>query len=65
MVERQKAAIKLLVAHQYFAKPIEPTVSHFDDPAPCLLLWGALEFIGFLLSALAMSPLNVGISQEP
>lgn len=54
VVERQKAAIELFVPHQQFAKPIEPTMRHFDHPASCLLLGGALEFIGFLPSAFDM-----------
>jgi len=54
VVERQKAAIKFFVPHQQFAKPVEPTVRHFDNPAACLLLGGALEFTGFLPSAFDM-----------
>jgi len=51
VVERQKAAIELFVLHQQFAKAVEPTVRHFDNPASCLLFGTALEFIGFLSSA--------------
>ena len=54
VVERQKAAIELFVPHQQFAKPVEPTVRHFNNPASGLLVGGALEFIGFLPSAFDM-----------
>ena len=34
MVEREEAALKLLVAHQQLAKAVEPTVADLHDPAP-------------------------------
>lgn len=48
MVERQKAAVKLFISHQQFSESVEPTVRHFDDPALCLLLGVALEFVSLL-----------------
>ena len=37
MVEREEAALKLLVAHQQLAKAVEPAMADLDDPAPCFL----------------------------
>ena len=54
MVERQKAAVKLLVSNEQFAKSVEPTVCHLDNPAPCLLLGVSFEFISFLPSSFDM-----------
>lgn len=47
MVERQKASFQLFIAYKQFAKPVEPTVCHFDDPAPRLLL-GVFAFVARL-----------------
>ena len=47
MVERQETAVELLVSHQQFAKPMEPTVRHFNNPTPCLFLGRAFELNGF------------------
>ncbi len=38
MVEREEAAFEFLVAHQQFAKAIEPTMTDLDDPTPGLFL---------------------------
>ena len=48
VIECQETAVCLLVAHQQFTKPIEPTVSHFNNPSPSLVPGLALEFFGFL-----------------
>ena len=48
MIERNKAAIKLLVSDEELAKAVEPTVRHLDDPAPSFLFGITLEFAGFL-----------------
>ncbi len=38
MVERDETALKLLVAHQQFAEPVEPTMADLDHPTPRLLI---------------------------
>lgn len=48
VIERQETAIHLLVAHQQFAKPIEPTVSYFNNPPSGLVPRFSLEFFGLL-----------------
>ena len=48
MVEGKKAAVKFFVSHQQFAEAVEPTVCHFDNPTPGLLLRVTLEFAGLL-----------------
>lgn len=51
VVERQEAAIELLVQHQRFAKPIESTLRHLYSPVPCLFLGRTFELNGFLSPA--------------
>lgn len=48
MVERKKAAVEFLVAHEQFAEAVEPAVAHLDDPAPGLLRRIAPLDVGFL-----------------
>src|SRR2546428_8632984 len=38
MVERDEAALELLVAHEQLAESVEPAVAHLDHPSPGLLL---------------------------
>lgn len=38
MVERKETAFELLVSHEEFAEPIEPTMANLDNPAARLLL---------------------------
>ena len=47
MVEREEAALKLLVAHQQLAKAVEPTMADLNDPAPGFL--AGMPLLGFLL----------------
>lgn len=55
MIECQETSIHLLIAHQQFAKAVEPTVRHLDNPPSSLLPRFVLEFFGFLAA-----PLDVG-----
>ena len=64
VVECEKAAFKLLVSHQQFAKAIEPTVRDFDNPASCLLLWVALKFTGLLPTALDMRDIAMRLNDR-
>jgi len=41
VVKGYEAAFELLVAHQKFAEPVEPTVADLDNPASRLLGWVA------------------------
>src|SRR5438477_3521860 len=38
MVERDEAALELLVAHEQLAEAVDPAMAHLDDPSPGLLL---------------------------
>ena len=51
MIERQEAALKLLVPHEQLAKAVEPAVAHLDNPAPRLLL-GVAPFVVRLLASI-------------
>ena len=48
MVEREEAALELLVSHQQLAKAVEPAVADLDHPAAGLLLRIASLGIDFL-----------------
>ena len=48
MIEREKAALEFFIAHQQFAKAVEPAVRHFNNPVPSLFGRIAFEFTGFL-----------------
>ena len=50
MVEREEAALKLLIAHQQLAKTIEPTMADLNNPTPGFLS-GVLLLGLFLLGA--------------
>ena len=47
MVEREEAALKLLVAHQQLAKTIEPTMADLNNPTPGFL--SGMPLLGVLL----------------
>lgn len=39
VVERDEAALELIVSHEQFAEAVEPAIADLDHPAPCLLGW--------------------------
>ena len=47
MVESKKAAVELLVAHQEFAKAVEPAVANLHDPATSLFVGMAFFVLDF------------------
>ena len=47
VVERNEAALKLLIAHQQLAKTVEPTMADLDDPTPGFL--SGMPLLGLLL----------------
>ena len=59
MVEREEAALQLLVAHQQFAKAIEPSVSNLNNPPPRFLSGMTLLGSGLLLAADQMGDVAV------
>ena len=60
VVERDEAALELLVAHEQLAEAVEPTVAHLDHPAPCLLLRVAPLGVGFSAATDDMRDVAVG-----
>lgn len=47
MVEREEAALKFLIAHQQFAKAVEPTMADLNNPTPGFL--SRMQLLGLLL----------------
>ena len=47
MVEREEAALELLIAHQQLAKTVEPTVADLNNPTPGFL--SGTPLLGLLL----------------
>ena len=47
MVEREEAALKLLIAHQQLAKAVEPTMADLDNPTSRFL--AGMPLLGLLL----------------
>ena len=35
MVQRNKAVLKLFVAHEWLAEAVEPAMANLNNPAPC------------------------------
>ena len=54
MIQRQEAALQLLVPHQQLAEAIEPAMRNLYDPAPGLLVWVAFQFKRFLSASFDM-----------
>ena len=59
VVEREEAALELLVAHEQLAKAVEPTVANLDHPAPRLLGW--IAPLGISLRASTDDMRNVAV----
>ena len=62
LVEGAKAARQLFVTHQKLAKPIEPAMSDFHDPAPSSFTRTLLELLRFLMPSPDMR--NVAMPQH-
>ena len=54
MVQCHKAALKLFIAYQQFAKAVEPTVRHFNNPAPGSFAGVTSQLPGFLAAPFDM-----------
>src|SRR5258708_700831 len=53
VVEREEAALKLLVAHQELSKAVEPAMADLNDPAP-----------GFLAGMPLLGPVLLGATEH-
>jgi len=60
MIEREEAALELLIAHQQFAKPVEPTMADLNNPTSGFLF--GMPLFGLVLLGATGHMRNIAVA---